>query len=380
MNILNVRVLATARLLAQRTVHEYGEDNCGHMAAAISYYVLFSIVPLAVFLVSIFGLVVRGDRLQQDVSERIVEFLDVKPGDATIRPAASVGERLGSAAVTRIERSIDGLSQEERNVLASRIEAGQTVDLDGRTLAANDLSISYDNIVVDTIRGVSHVSGALTFTGLIGIAWSASAMFSAIRRSLNIAWDIDVKRPIVQQKLLDLAMVLGLGVLLALSIASTTALRVLRHLSDSSLGPLSSGTGFLWSGLPLVLPAAFTYVVFLLVYRLVPNVRHGWRDVWLGALLATVLFEILKNGFAIYIANVGNFDAVYGSLGVLLLFMLWTYLAASILLLGAELASEYPRVLSGRYDEESSGAAPSPPLATRMRRMVRGLFVHDRGH
>jgi membrane protein len=374
-----VKFFATALLLARRTVHEYGEDNCGHMAAAISYYVLFSIVPLAVFLVSIFGLVVRSDRLQRDVSNRIVDVLDVKPGDATLRPTVAATERFGDAAVIQIERSLSGLSQEELNSLAARIEAGESVDVGGRTLSADDLSIARDNIVVDTVRGVSRVSGALTLTGLIGIAWSASAMFSAIRRSLNIAWDTDVKRPIVQQKILDLAMVLGLGVLLGLSIACTTALRILRHLSDSSLGPLSSGTGFVWSGLPLVLPAALTFLVFLIVYRVVPNVTHGWRDVWLGALLATVLFEVLKNGFAIYIANFGNFDAVYGSLGVLLLFMLWTYFAASILLLGAELASEYPRVLSEAYSDQPSSAAPSVPFAARMRRVVRGLFVRDRG-
>ena len=88
-----MKFFATALLLARRTVHEYGEDNCGHMAAAISYYVLFSIVPLAVFLVSIFGLVVRSDRLQRDVSNRIVDVLDVKPGDATLRPTAAATER-----------------------------------------------------------------------------------------------------------------------------------------------------------------------------------------------------------------------------------------------------------------------------------------------
>lgn len=378
-----MRFFATARLLARRTIQEYGEDNCAHMAAAISYYVLFSIVPLAVFLVSIFGVVVRSSHLQQDVSNRIVDFLNVKPGNAIVRPTAAVSEHLGPTAAGQIEQALSGLSQEETNSLAAKIESGESVEVGGHAVPASDLSVTHnDNIVINTIRGVTHVSGALTFTGLIGIigiAWSASAMFSAIRGSLNIAWDTDGSRPIVQQKILDLAMVLGLGVLLALSIASTAALRVLRQLSDSSLGPLSTGTGFLWSVAPFMLPAAFTFLVFLLIYRFVPYVTHGWRDVWPGALLATVLFEILKNGFAIYVANFNNYDAVYGSLGILLLFMLWTYFAASVLLLGAEVASEYPRVLRGDYSGQTSGTAPSEPIAARVRRAVRGLFVHDRG-
>ncbi len=373
-----MKLVSTTLLLAKRTVHEYGDDNCSHMAAAISYYILFSIVPLVVFLVSIFGLVVRSDRLQRDVSNRIVDFLDVKPGDVIVRPTDSVTTRYGGEATIQIAQNLSGQSQESLNALVDRIDAGETVVVAGRTLSSDDLSVRHDNLVVDTIRGVSRVSGALTLVGLAGIAWSAAAMFGAIRKSLNIAWDTDTTRPIVQQKLWDLAMVVGLGVLLGLSIAVTATLRVLRELSDGALGPLSTGTGFVWSVLPLMLPAAITFLVFLLIYRLVPNVTHRWRDVWPGALLATVLFELLKNGFAIYIANFSNYDAVYGSLGALLLFMLWTYLAANILLIGAELSAEYPRVLRGDYDEAPGRTSPSAPVAVRMRRAVRGLFVRER--
>ena len=72
--------MKTLWLLIRRTVQEYGDDNCSHMAAAISYYVLFSIIPLAIFTVSIFGLVVRDADLQQDVADEIVDFLNVEEG------------------------------------------------------------------------------------------------------------------------------------------------------------------------------------------------------------------------------------------------------------------------------------------------------------
>ncbi len=72
--------MKTLWLLVKRTVQEYGDDNCSHMAAAISYYVLFSIIPLAIFLISIFGLVVRDEGLQEDVAEEVVDFLNVEAG------------------------------------------------------------------------------------------------------------------------------------------------------------------------------------------------------------------------------------------------------------------------------------------------------------
>ena len=370
--------MKTLWLLIRRTVHEYGDDNCSHMAAAISYYVLFSIIPLAIFLISIFGLVVRDEERQQDIAAEIVSFLDVEEGDLVLKPNEDAIEALYDAgAVEEIREALEGFTVETTEELALAVQEGGSVIVAGRSLDADELDVSNDNVVIDTIQGVSDVSGALTIVGLVGMAWSASAMFGAIRKSLNIAWDTDVHRPVVQQKLVDLGMVLGLGTLLGLSIAGTTALRTLQTLSDDALGPLSTGTGFFWLVLPLFLPAVLSFSVFLLVYRYVPNVQTKVGDVWPGALLATVLFELLKNGFAFYIANFNNYAGAYGALGGILLFMLWAYLTANILLIGAELAAEYPRVLRGDYDEPETGKK-GRPLRETVREGVRGLFIHQR--
>ena len=94
--------------------------------------------------------------------------------------------------------------------------------------------------------------------------------------------------------------------------------------------------------------------------------------------MAAVLFEILKNGFAFYLEHFGNYDVVYGSLGAIMVFLFWTYLTAIILLLGAEVASEYPRVLRGDYAEAVAAAAPSEPLRRRLLRLARGLVLHEK--
>ena len=361
-------------MLIKRTVQEYGDDNCSHMAAAISYYALFSIIPLTIFTVSIFGLVVRDDDLQQDIAQEIVDFMSVEKGVPLLEPNEdAIAQAYGQPAVAEIQLAIDDLNVAELEQLAAELEAERTVRLAGRELGSGDLSVRADNIVTDTLEGVADVSGALAIVGLVGMAWAASAMFGAVRKSLNIAWDTDVHRPVVQQKMVDLSLVMGLGVLLGASVAGTAALRTLQKLSDDALGPLSGSGGLFWAVLPLFLPAIFTFIVFVLIYVYVPNVPTPFRDIWPGAALATVLFELLKNLFALYVANFNNYAGAYGALGILLLFLLWIYLTSNILLMGAELAAEYPRVMRGDYDNLPAG--PSRPLKENVRRIVRNLFL-----
>ena len=305
----------TLWFLSKRTGQEFGADGCTNLAAAISYYVLFSLIPLLIFLVSVFGFLVRDSDLQQEVIDRVMQATPLDPDEG-------------------------------------------------------------ENLVTDTIESVSRVSGALTIVGILGTAWSASAMFGAVRRALNIVWKAELRRPVVQQKLIDLTLVAGFGALLGASIAGTAALRAMRELSDEALGPLSTGTGFFWDIVPLALPAVLTFAVFLMVYRYVPNAPVRFRDAWPGALLAAVLFELLKIGFTIYVANFNNYDLVYGSLGAVMLFLLWTYLSTNILLLGAELSCQYGRLVRGEYAEAL--AQPGRPLMEELRRFVRGLFFRER--
>ena len=309
------RRLALLWLLTRRTAQEYSADNCSQLAAAISYYVLFSLVPLAIFLASVFGIVMRDDDLEARVIDRVT----------------------------------NAIAFDEEN---------------GRDFVSN------------TIHSVSRASGALGAVAIGVAAWSGAAMFGAIRRALNIVWNTDVRSPFVQQKLTDLSMVAALGLLLGVSIGATIALRTIREVSDDLLGPLSGETGIFWEVVPFLVPAILSFVTFLLIYRYVPNVRHRFADVWPGALLAAVLFEAMKNGFAIYVAHFRAYDAIYGVLGGVLLFLTWTYLSASILLLGGQVASLYPRLVSGDLEREAREAPADPRTRyEKTRDFVRGLFV-----
>jgi membrane protein len=234
--------------------------------------------------------------------------------------------------------------------------------------------------VAKAVRDIAGTgSGAVGLLGLVGMAWSGSNLFGVVRRSVNLAYDLDVHRPIVRQKLLDLGMVVAFAPLVIASLAGTAAIRYARETSDEIpvLSDASQTFGIVWDVLPLLIPAAVSFVAFVFLYWVVPATRVKVRDVLLGAGIAAILFEVAKVAFAIYVANFSNYNVVFGSLGAVVAFLFWVYLSANIMLLGAEVAAEYPRVLRGDYDKpEDYTPKPQRPLKERVRDFLIGLVWH----
>lgn len=274
------------RLLGKRAVVEFLDDRCTQMASSISYWVFFSIFPLAIFLVTVLGQFLRDADLKERV---IVALLDLLPLEA-----------------------VEGRSMIER-----------------------------------TLEGVSTDVSLLGLLSIIGLIWSASAMMTAIRISINVAWDHGYRRPAVRGKLVDIAMVFILGVLVALSLVATTLVRIGTDIADSI--PLVA-VGWAWNVGTLFIPFLVSFGIFTLLYRFVPVIEVRFSEIWPGALFAALAFELAKHGFAFYVANFGNYNAIYGSIGAIIVFLVFVYLAANILLFGAEIASEWPRVRAGHYD------------------------------
>jgi len=279
-----------AWIITKHTFAGFGRDDCPQLAAAISYYLLFSIVPLTILAVSVFGFFLSSTEVRNDVINRV---LDVIPLDQTA----------GRSAVDK------------------------------------------------ALNNVNSVSGPIAALSLIATLWTASSVFASIRKALNRVWAIDEHRPYAQQKLVDIAQVGLLGAILLSSLVLTGVLRAIRQLTPDSAGPLASRSP-LWEIPPLLLPAVLTFVTFALLYRVVPAARPRWRDALPGAFVATLLFEALKNGFAFYVANFNNLDVVYGSLAGVLLFLFFTYLSSAILLIGAELARTFLAYHSGVLRDE----------------------------
>jgi membrane protein len=173
---------------------------------------------------------------------------------------------------------------------------------------------------------------------------------------------------------MDLAMMAGLGVVLLLSVVGTGFLRTLRETSSGWLGPLSASANWFWEAVRYLLPAVFSFALFAGLYRFVPRAGVRFRDVWPAALLATVLFEALKNSFAFYVANFNNYNLAYGALGGILLFLLWTYLSVNILLLGAEVAARLSELRAGVLE---GAGGPGRPLRQEALDFLKGLVVRQ---
>ena len=208
------------------------------------------------------------------------------------------------------------------------------------------------------------VSGALGILSLLGILWTASAVFGAISRAVNRAWDIHQDRPFYVAKARHMFMAMCVGVMLLMSIATTTGLEIIDHVSipGKEGGMLNHGAAM---ALAHLIPYVFSQAIFIMIYKYIPNTVTRWRYVWAGSVPAAFLFELGKNLFIYYVENLANYQDTYGSLGSVIALLVWVYFSSFILIAGAELASEYERMREGvaqgtlihsRYDEgRSSG-------------------------
>lgn len=252
--------------------------NCVHMAAAISYYSLFSLFPLTLALVSVSGYILQSDGIEAYMIQQIGTFVPVSK-----------------------------------------------------------------ELVVSTVRGVISARNAAGVLATVGLFWASMAVFSTIRKAINAAWGIRTPRPFLHDRLIDFALMAGAGLLFLSSIATTSFLEFAHDLSILFYGETVADDVFPWQFLARVISPALTFLTFLLLYRFLPNTKVRYRDVWLGAFIATIGFEFAKNFFLTYAQSVSNLNLVYGSLSAIVALLLWSYVSALILLIGASISSMFHR-------------------------------------
>src|SRR6476659_3510269 len=138
-------------------IGEYGRDNCNQLAAAISYYVLFSIVPFTLFMVSVFAVVVGNQKLQREITPAVVDFIGLREGTPTIEvDRAKIEAVYGTAAADRVETAAANLTASEAADIADRLDADppQPVNIAGLTLGQDELSVQFNNSIANTLREV----------------------------------------------------------------------------------------------------------------------------------------------------------------------------------------------------------------------------------
>jgi membrane protein len=217
------------------------------------------------------------------------------------------------------------------------------------------------------IANIQRIRGTLSVFSIVGLIWTASAMFGAISKAVNRAWNVEGGPPFYIAKLRHIAMALSTGVLLALSSLLITSRVFLVHVEEfiGDVLPFLFLSNYVYLVFTELISGLIAFATFLIIYKFVPHTDTDWSDVWVGALVAALLFEIGRNAFVFYLNNLGNFDQIYGSLASVVVLLVWIFISALILIIGAEVASEFARMKRGIQrdvpftNERSQGRRPT---------------------
>ena len=278
-------LVVTVRFIASN-FNEFLAKNGPYMSAAIAYYAFFSLFPLSLALIAVFSL-----------------FLGIEGFEADL---------------------IDGL-QRQIPVLAE----------------ADDefLSNFFDSI------SNGRVAGGVVAT--LGLFWVSQQVFSAIRKSINVIWGINKTRPFLTERLMDIALMFGAATLLFASVLITTAITFIQELSAIWLPDAPISDPALWQRFAVLIPLVLTFTVFLTLYWWLPNTKLRFKEVWPTALAGAAAFEISKAIFVFYLRNMsGVATSIYGGVSAIIVLMIFVYVSAIILLVGAMLTSRYAFYLS----------------------------------
>lgn len=194
--------------------------------------------------------------------------------------------------------------------------------------------------------------------GLVALAWAALGFFGAISTAVNHAWGVEKQRSYLKHKLFSFLMLLASGVLLAAALVLAGAVQIIDASWFPALVARVPAVAVLQS---LLLRWAATLMLILvvgLIYYFVPNAKVRFWDVWPGAILAGLLWRVALEGFSYYVRDMTRFTFVHGSIAAVVVFLIWVYTCAVVLLYGVEFTAAYARLRRGR--SEQAPAAPTP--------------------
>jgi membrane protein len=281
----------------KRTFREFREDNLTDRAAALTYYSVLAIFPALIVLVSILGLV----------------------GESATKPL------------------IDNLG----------------------TVAPGPAKQIFTN-AIKNLQGDQGAAGVLFVVGLLGALWSASGYVAAFMRASNAIYDMPEGRPVWKTLPVRVGLTVVLLVLLAVSTIAVVLTGGLAQKVGDVIG-LGSTAVTVWNIAKWPVLLLVVSFMFALLYWAAPNVKQpGFRWVSPGGILAVVGWLIASGAFALYVGNFGSYNKTYGSLGGVIVFLVWLWISNIVILLGAEFNAELER---GRAIEAGMRPEDKEPFA-----------------
>ncbi len=268
--------------IIRETFQDWSEDKAPRLAAALSYYTVFSLAPLLVLVIAIAGFVIGSD--------------------TTIRNSLiqEIQGMIGAQGAKAVEELIVNTSQPRNGIVA-------------------------------------------TVIGVVTLLFGATGVFGQLQDALNTIWEVEPKKGrgikgVLKDRFMSFTLVLGTSFLLLVSLVISTFLSVLNTYFTNLLG----GVGILAQIINFVVSIGVITLIFAMIFKILPDAKVAWSDVWIGALVTALLFTIGRNLLGIYLTR-STTTSAYGAAGSLVVLLLWVYYSAQILFLGAEFTQVYAR-------------------------------------
>lgn len=281
--------------LGKRVWNEIQEDEVFGRAAELSYYFLLALFPLLIFLTSILGVVLG-------------------PGTGTRQTLFSYFARVMPPS------------------------AFQLIDSTMTEVSA------------------SSTGGKISF-GILAALWAASNGMGAITQSLNVAYDVKETRPWWRQRLTAIGLTIALSVLIISALILVVGGGKIADWLASIFG-FSLAFALTWKILQWPVVLGFMILAFALIYYFAPDLREQkWKWLTPGSALGVVLWLAVSLGFRVYLHFFDSYSATYGSLGAVIILMLWLYFTGAAILIGGEINSEIEHVAAehGAPDAKEKG-------------------------
>jgi membrane protein len=211
---------------------------------------------------------------------------------------------------------------EARRFVIDQVQAGSPIDPE--TVGA-------------VIDAVIDSRGGISLFGLAFLVWGALGAFSAVNKGISRAFGVTQKRPFLQDQLLGLTLMAVTGLLGIASIAIGILTGILEAAAGDALSVVPGGELAL-AAVGFTVPLVLIFVAFLVLYRIVPNRRVTLSEVWPGALVAALLWTILRIGFTFYATRIARYDTAFGPISAGISLLVFLYFASLVVLFGAEVA------------------------------------------
>jgi membrane protein len=200
------------------------------------------------------------------------------------------------------------------------------------------------SLVVDIIQEVLDARGASGLIGAIGLVWAASGAFNTLFRNVNRAWRRAEPLSALKGRLFAMTMIILLVFLMVLIRYLSAMINLLPQLSHLLGENGALYDSFLWILISNLIPLVLTFLIFLAIYRWIPNTKVRWSEAFWGALLVALALELTTVIFSWFLGTgLVQYQLVYGSLGALIALMFWIYLNSMVIFYGAHLTAAIAR-------------------------------------